>query len=57
MLMQSGDPAAAWRPARQSVVIEPGEGWSPTGPWWYFEINRLGSSNDYIQVIAVALEY
>lgn len=41
----------------QSVVVEPGQGWVPGGPWWYFQINRLGTHVDTLLVMAVVLEY
>ncbi|QNP41701.1 hypothetical protein [Lysobacter solisilvae (ex Woo and Kim 2020)] len=41
----------------QSTVVEPGEGWNPEGPWWYFEIHRLGSNNASLRLMAVTLEY
>ena len=41
----------------QSVVVEPGEGWNPDGPWWYFEIKRQGSNDSSLRLMAVTLEY
>ena len=41
----------------QSVTVEPGEGWNPDGPWWYFEIHRQGSYNASLRLMAVTLEY
>lgn len=41
----------------QSVVVEPGEGWNSVGPWWYFEIHRLGTNNNSLRLMAVTLEY
>lgn len=41
----------------QSVVVEPREGWNTEGPWWYFEIHRLGSNNGSLRLMAVTLEY
>lgn len=42
---------------QQSAVVETGQGWSPEGPWWYFEINRLGTYNASLRLMAVTLEY
>ena len=41
----------------QSITVESGEGWNPDGPWWYFEINRLGSFTGALRVMAVTVEY
>lgn len=41
----------------QSLVVEPGEGWNPDGPWWYFEIHRQGTYNAGLRLMAVTLEY
>lgn len=49
-----GDPTGLYE---QSVVIEPGQGWNPDGPWWYFEIGRQGTYNDSLRLMAVTLEY
>lgn len=42
---------------QQSAVVETGQGWGPDGPWWYFEINRLGTYNASLRLMAVTLEY
>ena len=41
----------------QSVTVEPGQGWDADGPWWYFEINRQGTYNAGLRLMAVTLEY
>lgn len=41
----------------QSVVVETGEGWNPTGPWWYFQIGRQGTYTHNLRVMAVTMEY
>lgn len=42
---------------QQSAVIEPGNGWSPDGNWWYFEIGRGGTFTGGLRVMSVAVEY
>ena len=49
-----GDPTGLYE---QSVVVESGQGWSPDGPWWYFQFNRQGTYVDKVRVMAVVLEY
>jgi hypothetical protein len=40
-----------------SLIISPGQGWSPTGDWWYFEIGRQGSFQGGLRLMSVAVEY
>ena len=42
---------------QQSVVIEPGNGWSPDGNWWYFEISRGGTFPSGRRLMSVSVEY
>lgn len=41
----------------RSVIITGGNGWSPTGDWWYFEIGRPGSFEGKLRLMSVAVEY
>lgn len=49
-----GDPTGLYE---QSVVVEPGQGWNATSPWWYFQFNRQGTYVDKVRIMAVVLEY
>lgn len=42
---------------QQSAVIEPGNGWSPDGNWWYLEIGRGGTFTGGLRLMSVAVEY
>lgn len=42
---------------QQSVLITPGNGFSPDGSWWYFDLVRAGSFNGGLRMMSVALEY
>lgn len=41
----------------QSAVIEPGNGWSADGNWWYLEIGRGGTFTGGLRLMSVAVDY
>lgn len=40
-----------------AITIPPGNGFSPTGEWWYLEIGRQGSFDGKLRVLSVAIDY
>lgn len=42
---------------QQSVLITPGNGFSSTGTWWYFDLVRAGTFVGGLRMMSVALEY
>lgn len=42
---------------QQTVVIPPGNGFSPSGDWWYFDIVRQGGHAGPLRIMSVAIDY
>ncbi|MBB1087832.1 hypothetical protein H4F99_04935 [Lysobacter sp. SG-8] len=42
---------------QQTVVIPPGNGFSPSADWWYFDIVRQGGHAGPLRIMSVAVDY
>ncbi|GAB3344321.1 hypothetical protein [Marilutibacter aestuarii] len=42
---------------QQTAVIPPGNGFSPIGDWWYFDIVRQGGHAGPLRIMSVAIDY